>query len=549
MDTLKKQLERIQQQLAGLSASQKMLTASLLAIMVMTFVWWGRYAADSEMEPVFNQSLSTDDMQNVKRVLTSEGIRFEPSGDRILVPTEKKDYAVAALAYAQVLPKNSTGSFDDFMGKISPFTNPQMGDKMMNEFGQNRLSSIINRMPGVADAQVLIDPQHERVVGGNVEPSGSVIVTMKDGGIGDKKLAQAIATFVSGSNAQLRRSRVSIVIGIKTYPLHDVDPNIPDGEADEALVRTEQYFQQSVKTALSMYGDVVAVVHAKVDMTRTEQKDVSVTDVKSKVKTSENEKSTTTNPKQLSGDNGVVANTSASIDDKPAAVSGGSSETERNKDELQNFPSTTEKVSSKPAGEPKAISAAISLPRNYFVQALKAGDTSAKQPNPKDVEALFASQRDQIVEAARLAIGIDDPKAVSVMLGPDLPMLMAVEGSAQARASSGGGGVGLSLGGHLREIAVGLLALISLFMVSMMVKKGTPAPVIAAAAMEEPEPVMLGGNLTIAGEVSEGGQTLDGMELDEDAIKAQQMVEQVSTMVKENPDAAATLVKRWLNRS
>ena len=36
---------------------------------------------------------------------------------------------------------------------------------------------------------------------------------------------------------------------------------------------------------------------------------------------------------------------------------------------------------------------------------------------------------------------------------------------------------------------------------------------------------------------------------DEDTIKAQQMVEQVSTMVKENPDAAASLVKRWLNRS
>ena len=52
MDLLKKQLEKIQQQLAGLSASQKMLTASLVAIMVMTFVWWGRYASTSEMEPV-----------------------------------------------------------------------------------------------------------------------------------------------------------------------------------------------------------------------------------------------------------------------------------------------------------------------------------------------------------------------------------------------------------------------------------------------------------------------------------------------------------------
>ncbi len=53
----------------------------------------------------------------------------------------------------------------------------------------------------------------------------------------------------------------------------------------------------------------------------------------------------------------------------------------------------------------------------------------------------------------------------------------------------------------------------------------------------------------VAGEAAEGGTMLDGMELDEEAVRSQQMLEQVSTMVKENPDAAATLVKRWLNRT
>ena len=100
----------------------------------------------------------------------------------------------------------------------------------------------------------------------------------------------------------------------------------------------------------------------------------------------------------------------------------------------------------------------------------------------------------------------------------------------------------------MKEIAIGMLALVSLFMVSMMVKKSAPIPVVAAA-VESPQTVTLGGNIDIVGEVSEGGQMLDGMELDEDAVKAQQMVEQVSTMVKENPDAAANMVKRWLNRS
>jgi flagellar biosynthesis/type III secretory pathway M-ring protein FliF/YscJ len=41
---------------------------------------------------------------------------------------------------------------------------------------------------------------------------------------------------------------------------------------------------------------------------------------------------------------------------------------------------------------------------------------------------------------------------------------------------------------------------------------------------------------------------LDGMELDEDSVKAQQMLTQVQSMVGENPDAAAAMVKRWLNQ-
>jgi flagellar M-ring protein FliF len=549
MDTLKKQLERIQQQLAGLSASQKMLTASLLAIMVMTFLWWGRYAANTEMEDVFNQSLTGEDMQNIKRVLTTEGIRFEPAGDRIRVPSDKKDYAVAALAYAQVVPKNSSGSFDDFMGKISPFTPPQMGDKMINEFGQNRLAAIISLLPEVADANVIIDPSHERVVGGNVEPSASVSVRMKNGAAGDKHLAQAIATFVSGSNAQLRRSRVSVLIEGHPYTIRDADPNLPDGDADELLMRNETHYQEQVKEALSVYGNVVAVVHAKIDLVQSKQTETVVSTVISKPKSSETDSSKTTSAEPASGEPGAQSNTGASVPQPGAATAatGAATETEHNKDEFENFPNRKTVDSSKSPGEAKAISASISVPRNYFVQKLKEIDPSTKQPNPKDVEALFVKERDDIVGMVRNAIGIEDPKAVALVLGPDLPMLMATEATAAA-GTSGGAGLGFSLTSHIREIAVGLLALLSLFMVSMMVKKSVPAPVIAAA-VEIPEPPTLGGNFQIAGEVAEGGQTLDGMELDEDAVKAQQMVEQVSTMVKENPDAAANLVKRWLNRS
>ena len=51
----------------------------------------------------------------------------------------------------------------------------------------------------------------------------------------------------------------------------------------------------------------------------------------------------------------------------------------------------------------------------------------------------------------------------------------------------------------------------------------------------------------VAGEVREGGSMLVAHELSEEAIEANEVIEQVGSMVKENPEAAANLVKRWLN--
>jgi flagellar biosynthesis/type III secretory pathway M-ring protein FliF/YscJ len=87
----------------------------------------------------------------------------------------------------------------------------------------------------------------------------------------------------------------------------------------------------------------------------------------------------------------------------------------------------------------------------------------------------------------------------------------------------------------------------SLLMVSSIVKKNSPAPPVPIPVVEQETPQLVGEE-RLAGIAGHGDAMLDGMELDEDAVKAHQMVEQVSTMVKEDPDAAANLVKRWLNR-
>ena len=68
------------------------------------------------------------------------------------------------------------------------------------------------------------------------------------------------------------------------------------------------------------------------------------------------------------------------------------------------------------------------------------------------------------------ACGLKSPENIFVDLYADVPPAQSrAEPTAQAAASSS-----ISLMGHVKEIAIGALAMLSLFMVSMMVRKGGP---------------------------------------------------------------------------
>src|SRR4029453_19156706 len=121
MDLFKSQFERIQQQLAGLSASQKMLAGALVAVMVLTLMHWGRYAGESELEPLLSTPIAAEEVQRISQQLEATGVKYEISGDRILVPPEKRAKVFATLGMAGALPHNTSDGFDEIVKKISPW--------------------------------------------------------------------------------------------------------------------------------------------------------------------------------------------------------------------------------------------------------------------------------------------------------------------------------------------------------------------------------------------------------------------------------------------
>ena len=106
------------------------------------------------------------------------------------------------------------------------------------------------------------------------------------------------------------------------------------------------------------------------------------------------------------------------------------------------------------------------------------------------------------------------------------------------------------VGQHGKEFGVGVLAVISLFMVSMMVRKGAPASARwrRRRARGRRQRQTLNGNEAVVGNAAENNASLDGMELDEERRQGPADGRSGSADGEANPDSAANLVKRWLNR-
>jgi flagellar biosynthesis/type III secretory pathway M-ring protein FliF/YscJ len=192
-------------------------------------------------------------------------------------------------------------------------------------------------------------------------------------------------------------------------------------------------------------------------------------------------------------------------------------------------------------GNATVVSAAVRVPRSYFLESYKIAN-GGKDPDDTALQTYMTSELTQIKHEVKgcTAIASDD----AVVVGSYSDMMPApapvAEGTPPSPLSS-------ALGSHSKEIGVGVLAAISLFMVSMMVRKSAPAATVVAPVQNgEVRPLQMAEQ--VVGKASEGRGALDGVELDEETVKAQQMLDQVEQMVQTNPDSAANLVKRWLNR-
>ncbi len=545
MDFLRKMISSTQAHLTGLGASQKLVIGLCVVVIAGALVWMFQWSGQPEWVPVLpGQLWSEEELESAKKVL-SDG-EYRVSGRQLLVPVGERQAIRSRLGQSGALPRDTRVGFEALMKETSPWkSQTQQSREWVVAYG-NQLAMDLEGWRNVRGAQVILQMPKRRGLGGKVaKPSASVSIGLKSGSSLDRSLGQAIANFVSGATG-MPSENVHIVDmnSHKSYRAHG--PGTPLGDDLLELRRSkEQYYEEKIERHLGVPGVRVSCF-AELETDRRRETERTPTEGKS-IEKEETKEETTENRRPNATDPGVQPNTAAAV------TSGGQSEEMENTSRKTEFLSALgEKTTTTEftLGALKKLTASINLPRSYLavVFARQQGNED-KAATDKDIDTVAEKEYGKIRALVLNAIGAVDDKQVAVNWFDD--------GVTQLVQSGGAGGteedasaVGI-LKAYGRPIGLSSLAVVSLLMMLMMVRKGTAAAAKArdrhpALSRTKEDLGVLSSGVETIGETSMVETAMEGHEVDETTIETEQRVEQVASLVREDPEVAANLIRKWV---
>ena len=205
------------------------------------------------------------------------------------------------------------------------------------------------------------------------------------------------------------------------------------------------------------------------------------------------------------------------------------------------------------------INATIGVPRSHFVALFRTNRNDPDAvPENAALDAIVTSEKDRIkamveplidtapypgAQAGTVVVSmIGDMHAQGVGMTPGLPNRVG------GAAPPAGSVVAAPFDGDLlKYLLLTGLSLLSLALMFMMVRKaGVQSQLPTAEDIVGVPPPLPTDQSEIVGEAEESAPAMEGVELDESALRHKQMLGQISDMVRQNPDEVANLLRRWI---
>lgn len=563
METATKQSKEKLRQLAGylgrLGTIEKLLVGCVVVIVAMAFFLVSQYAGQNPAVPVAMVS-DPGDQSRAVGALEAAGIQSEtsPNGE-ILVRSDYAMRARAMLMEQQIAPMQTASFVERLLEARSWMNSRQDNHQQYWAIYSQYLSEILSMWQSLRQARVVIHmPEQSGLGRAHRKPTATVTVWPVNGEL-DQDAVDAIAVGVAGAVAGLEPIGVSIVDGVSTMAYYASDDSrLSTRRSLEHKAQVEAMIEGKIRGFLRDIPGMSLGVLARVDSTRrtqqSQQFERPVSAIKSESRTEQSQQSTI-----RGGTPGTRSNESMSVSQGSAD---GSSFSETTEDSTfdSRFPTVTESVED-PGGDLLGVSVMLGVPRSHVLRLIEqetvpaADDAEPVVPTPQEIADRFDRVRSDLEARIQVVLGnivTGDPAdvAVTVSMLSDMPLVGASTSSAGfgggGGMGGGGGFLGLASGGLIDKAVLGALALVSLAMMAMLMRKATKRAELPTAEELVGVPPELKGDSDVFGEAVEGDVPMSGIELDEEQVRAGKMLDQVGELVADSPETAASLLQSWV---
>lgn len=550
MNRFRKTFGSIGAQVGGLPATAKLLIGALMVILVLSLLVVAQFAGRPSMValPI---DMAPEARSAAISWLERAGIPHQERDGKLLVPAEQKYSALAQLNEQSVISGPEI-DFDALVTQESPFITREQSRRRWQIAKMNVLSSLISRFEGIEKATVMADqPDRQGFGEAYVAPTASVNVVPRGDGLTQSQV-EAIANLVAGAQPGLKAADVKIIDARrgKSYQARRAE-DIAPGNYLELKQAAEVHVREKIEHSLTYIPGVLVSVNALVDARQMERRTDNYEDPKLATIRSQSRSIDSRSAAQPQ-EPGIRPNTGAAL---ALGSASGSHLTDERSDETNTpaFPVDARHITDR-KGYALEIHASIGVPRSYFLglYRLEKNDPAAT-PDDSALEAVAAPHRAKIKAAVEplVATGpFEDarPGTVVVSMIPDIPgftpPLPAPPPVTESRAASLAWSPPAGL---LKYLGLLGLVLLSLAMMFMMVRKaGAPSELPTAQEVAGVPPPLPTDHSEVVGEADESAPAMEGVELDDAALRRQQMLGQISEMVKHSPDDVANLLRRWI---
>lgn len=570
MNRVREMFDRVLTAMRGMTATQRWLVASLGVVAVMSLFLVAQYAS----RPAMVDLLADDPTSDTVQFLRAEGFRVNVEDGRVLIDPSDKRRAMASLATARRLPDDMTLYFDSLVEQYDWKAPREQNHQRYTLALQNELGRVITEFPAISKAKVIIDrPERGGLGRASTRPTAMVTVFGVYEGVLAQNTVDAIAALVAGAVSGLSPADVSVVDGLSGQ-----SRSVTDAETQRsgAYIEHQKAIQddkkKQIEDQLRYIPGVIVAVTAHTDVTRVrksrtahlEKGQGSVALLKS-----ETGKTHTVTQATAGGEPGIRSNTEADLN---APTASGTLEDESN-DATEFVTAVGSEITQTddPRGMPTFVAATIQVPQDYVSELIARAaaaaatddgegaapdDAEPTPPTDAEVAERFEAIRTMIEDAVRphlKALGPDGQVvdgevrvAMYARVGPGVPGGTLGGGGAFGTIGPSGGIAAYLGDSPVQTALVGVLAVVAgVLMLSLIRRSGRQLELPVAEDLVGIPPALQAED-DLIGEAGTSDSALEGVEIDENAMKGRQLLEQVSSMVQADPATASKLLSRWI---